>query len=111
MSPLGATATWRAGAVTSAMTFAQKPAGNVSPPLSGSHTLVRACWAVTNAAEHAMKRAQSSLSMARMINPKSQTPNLCAALRRAGEEEDRSLTSTGLVRAVLDVAHIDASWL
>src|SRR5688572_8093677 len=81
MSPFGATATWRAGAATSAITFAQKPCGSVRPPLSGSHGLRLACWAALTAAEQAIRQAVVTLSIAsndksQIPNPKSQNQNL-----------------------------------
>src|SRR5687767_10512101 len=86
MSPFGATATWRAGAATSAITFAQKPCGSVRPPLSASHWLRLACCADRAAAdEQAIRQAVSTLSIAsqhksQIPNPKSQIPTFESGL-------------------------------
>src|SRR5262245_55463164 len=75
MSPFGATATCRAGPPTSAITFAQKPCGRVSPPLPGSQRLAVAFCCAERLAAAQSNKAVMSLRIDRMINPKSQTPN------------------------------------
>src|SRR5688500_7873259 len=96
MSPFGATATWRAGAATSAITFAQKPCGSVKPPLSGSHWLRLACWADTAAAaEQAIRQAVRTLSIAsdhksQIPNPKSQTSTILSRVISNDRADDQA---------------------